>query len=433
MARIKIAYIGGGSTRGAGTMASFVEQGENFAGSEIVLIDLDADRLALVRRLADKMARARGLDLRISATTDRRAGLADADAVLTSFRPGGFEARALDERIPLRHGVIGQETQGPGGFFMALRSVHALQPMLEDIAAVCPRATIFNYTNPINLVAQAVSDNSDARMVSLCEGPIIYPQYLAQAVGLDPDGVEVDSVGLNHGSWSVKHAYQGRDLIPILAEAWEERRNDASMSPTIRRMLHLAAVMESIPSGYFQYYYFEREVLHELQARPTTRAEDILSEVGNYWAHYEEQAASDAPRLDPKRSRGGIHELELAIDCMDAIFNDRDEIMPVNVLNNGSVPGLDNDLVVETRGRCTAKGVEPLAMLGLPSRVRGLVAALGEYQKLAAKAAWAGTAKDGVRALAANPLVRSVELAERLYGDMSKAHRDHLPERLVAS
>lgn len=432
MARIKIAYVGGGSTRGAGTMASFVEQGENFAGSEIVLIDLNADRLALVQKLAQKMVAARGLDLRISATTDRRAGLEDCDAVLTSYRPGGFEARALDERIPLKHGVIGQETQGPGGFFMALRSVHALKPMLDDMVELCPKAMIYNYTNPINLVAQAVSDNTDARMVSLCEGPIIYPNYLAQAVGLDPDGLDVESVGLNHGSWSVTHTYQGRDMIPILREAWEERRDDARMNSTVKRMLHLSAVMGSIPSGYFQYYYFERELLSELQSKPTTRAEDILADVPRYWAHYEEQAASDAPALDPKRSRGGIHELELAIDCMDAIYNNRDEVLPVNVVNNGSVPGLDDDLVVETRGRVSAKGIEALKMKPLPTQVRGLVQALGEYQRLAAKAAWDGDAADGVRALAAHPLVRSVDAAEKIYGEMSQAHRDYLPERLVA-
>src|SRR3954447_26695463 len=147
VARLKIAYIGGGSTRAAGTMASFIEQGANFAGSEIVLIDLDAERLALIRRLAERMAAAKGVDLAVSATTDRRAGLDGCDAVLTSYRPGGFEARVVDERIPLEHGVIGQETQGPGGFFMALRSIHVMKDILEDVEAVCPGARIFNYTN----------------------------------------------------------------------------------------------------------------------------------------------------------------------------------------------------------------------------------------------------------------------------------------------
>src|SRR3954462_3565639 len=138
-------------------MASFLHQGANFDGSEVVLIDLDPDRLELVRTLAERMARARGLDMEISATTDRRAGLTDCDAVLTSFRPGGFAARVLDERIPLAHGLIGQETHGPGGFFMALRSIAVMKDLVSDMAAACPSATVFNYTNPVNLVSEAVS------------------------------------------------------------------------------------------------------------------------------------------------------------------------------------------------------------------------------------------------------------------------------------
>jgi 6-phospho-beta-glucosidase len=429
VARLKIAYVGGGSTRGAGTMASFVEQGENFSGSEIVLIDLDAERLELIRDLAQRMAAAKGLDLTVSATTDRRAGLDGCDAILTSYRPGGFEARVLDERIPLTHGVIGQETQGPGGFFMALRSIHVMRAILDDVAVACPDARIFNYTNPVNLVAQAVTDHSDVPFVSLCEGPIIYAEEAALAAGLDPEQLDVQSVGLNHASWSVRHRYDGQDLLPLLAEASERR----DLKPPTRRMLRLAAVMGALPSEYFQYYYFEDEVLGELQAKPRTRAEDILSWVPGYWDHYVEQARSDAPVLDPDRSRGGIHELELAIDCMDAVYNDRGETLPVNVPNQGSVPGFPDTLVVETLGHCDAKGVRPLPMPGLPTHLRGLVEALGEYQQAAADAAWSGDARDGVRALAAHPLVRSIDLAERLYGEMATAHRDHLPARLVPS
>jgi 6-phospho-beta-glucosidase len=427
MARLKIAYIGGGSTRGAGTMASFVEQGENFAGSEVVLIDLHAERLELIRGLAERMAAAKGLDLTVTATTDRRAGLDGCDAILTSYRPGGFEARVLDERIPLTHGVIGQETQGPGGFFMALRSIHVMRGILDDVAVACPGARIFNYTNPVNIVAQAVTDHSDVPFVSLCEGPIIYAEEAALAAGLDPEQLDVQSVGLNHASWSVRHRYDGQDLLPLLADAAE--RSD--LKPQTRRMLRLASVMGALPSEYFQYYYFEDEVLGELRAKPRTRAEDILRWVPGYWDHYVEQARSDAPVLDPDRSRGGIHELELAIDCMDAVYNDRGETLPVNVPNQGSVPGFPDTLVVETLGRCDASGVRPLPMPGLPTHLRGLVEALGEYQQAAADAAWSGDARDGVRALAAHPLVRSIDLAERLYGEMAAAHRDHLPARLV--
>jgi 6-phospho-beta-glucosidase len=431
MARLKIAYIGGGSTRAAGTMASFIEQGENFTGSEISLVDLEPERLELIRRLAERMAAAKGVDITVSATTDRRAGLDGCDAVLTSYRPGGFEARVLDERIPLSHGVIGQETQGPGGFFMALRSIKVMKELLDDVAVACPGTRIFNYTNPVNIVAQAVTDHSDVPFVSLCEGPIVYPAELAELAGLDPELLDVASVGLNHGSWSVRHTYDGRDLLPLLKDAYARRGSDPAFKPQTRRMLRLATVMDALPSEYFQYYYFEDEVRGELQSKPTTRAEDILSWVPGYWEHYVEQASSDRPELDPGRSRGGIHELELAIDCMDAVFNDRGETLPVNVPNRGSLPGFPDTLVVETLGHCDATGVRPLPMPGLPTHLRGLVEALGEYQQAAADAAWSGDARDGFRALAAHPLVRSIDLAERLYAEMADAHRAHLPERLI--
>jgi 6-phospho-beta-glucosidase len=254
MARIKIAYIGGGSTRAAGTMASLVQQGEHFAGSEVVLIDLHAERLALVEAIARRMAAARGLDLCVWATTDRRGGLDGCDAVLTSYRPGGFEARALDERIPLRHGVIGQETHGPGGFFMALRSIHALQPILDDMAVACPGARVFNYTNPVNVVAQAVADHTDVPVVSLCEGPIVFPALLAAVAGLDAAALDVSSVGLNHASWSVRHRDGRTDVAALLLAAWESRRDDPGLRGPARRWLHLAATMGAVPSGYFDYY-----------------------------------------------------------------------------------------------------------------------------------------------------------------------------------
>ena len=167
MASIRLAYLGGGSSRAAGTMAAFIHNhGTRFAGTEVSLIDLDAHRLAIVQDIAERMTAARGLDLRFVATTDQRAGLTDVDAVLSSYRPGGFEARVLDERIPLSRGVIGQETQGPGGFFMALRSIHVLQGVLETLAQVAPGARVFNYTNPVNILAQAVTRHTDVPFTS---------------------------------------------------------------------------------------------------------------------------------------------------------------------------------------------------------------------------------------------------------------------------
>jgi 6-phospho-beta-glucosidase len=431
MARIKLAYIGGGSTRAPGTMASFIDQGENFDGSEVVLIDLDDERLQIVRTLAQNMAHARGLDLTITATTGRRAGLTDCDAVLTSFRPGGFEARYLDESIPLRHGVIGQETQGPGGFFMALRSIHVMKSIIADMEAVCPDARLFNYTNPINIVSEAVTHHTAIPTVSLCEGPIIFPEGLARDADLDPDKVSATMIGLNHGSWSVTHQYDGEDMMPLISEAYERKRRDPASPPHQVRMLHLAAVMQSIPADYFKYYYYTDEVLAELQAKPTTRAQDIMASTVDYWQHYREQAASPAPQLDPAHSRGGIHELELAIDVMDAIYNDRREVWPVNVPNQGAIADFPDDLVVEVPGYVDRHGVVPLAQGHMPRHLVGLVKMLGEYQALTAEAGWSGTRIDAIRALASNPLVLSLHKAETIYDEMAVAHRAYLPERLL--
>lgn len=431
MARIKLAYIGGGSTRAPGTMASFIEQGENFEGSEVALIDLDGERLELVKTLTEKMARYRGMDLTTTATTDRRVGLDSCDAVLTSFRPGGFEARYIDESVPLKHGVIGQETQGPGGFFMALRSIHAMQGIVEDMQVACPRARIFNYTNPVNIVSEALTHHTDIPTVSFCEGPIYFPREVAAAADLDPSRVDAVMIGLNHGCWSVRHRYDGADIIPLIEEAYERKRDDRPARVSDLRLLELAAAMGSLPADYMQYYYFRDEVLAELQAKKTTRAQDIMAAAPDYWEHYREQAASDDPRLDPKRSRGGIHELELAIDAMDAVYNDRKEVWPVNVPNRGAIADFPDDLVVEVPGVVDRNGVAPIAQGHLPRQVAGLVKMLGEYQALTAEAAWTGTRREAVQALASNPLVLSVHKAEAIYDEMSAALKDYLPERLL--
>jgi 6-phospho-beta-glucosidase len=432
MARIKLTYIGGGSTRAPGTMAALVMRGASFDGSEISLVDLDADHLDVVRRLTERMAAARGIDLRVTTTTDRRKGLADADVVLTSFRPGGFEARHLDESIPPRHGVIGQETQGPGGFFMALRAVHVMQGIVADIEAVCPRAILVNYTNPVNIVSQAVTRHSPIPTISLCEGPIYFPPGIVRNAGLDPARLDATLVGLNHTGWTVRHLYDGDDVIPYIRAADEDRRREPSDNPRADRMLHLAAVMGSLPSAYLYYYYFRDEALAEARDKGTTRSEDILAEVADYWRHYREQAEADDPVLDPARSRGGILELELAIDVIDAIVNDRGDRWPVNVPNRGSLPGFPDDRVVEVPAIVDRAGAHPIPQPGLPANVRGLIEQLGEYQALTAEAAWTGGRREAVTALASHPLVVSLSTAEQIYDEMAAAHRAWLPDRLTS-
>ena len=432
MARIKLAYVGGGSTRAPGTVSSFIEQGDNFRGSEIVLIDLDEERLAIVEGLARKMAQAKGVELTVWSTTDLRYGLTDCDAVLTSFRPGGFKARHIDESVPLKHGVIGQETQGPGGFFMSLRTIPVMAEIVKEMEEVCPEAILFNYTNPVNIVSEAVTHITDVPTISLCEGPIVSPRDLALASDLDPDKVESLSIGLNHGSWSTRHLYDGEDMIPLVRQAYERKRDEPAVDPHDLRHLELTATMGSIPSGYFQYYYFKEEVFAELLKKPTTRAQDIMGEEAGYWSHYQEQIESGTPTLNPDRSRRGIQELELAVDVIDAVFNDRGELWPVNVPNHGSIAGYPDDLVVETMGYADRNGIVPIAQGSLPRHLSGLVEMLAEYQALTAQVALSGTRLDAVRALASNPLVFSLHKAEAIYDEMADALVKYLPERLAS-
>jgi 6-phospho-beta-glucosidase len=310
-----------------------------------------------------------------------------------------------------------------------------MQGILSDVEDRCPEARIFNYTNPVNVLAQAVTTHSDVPFVSLCEGPIYFADQIAKACELDRDYLDTVMIGLNHACWSVVHEYKGMDVMPLVSEAWERRKDDPGLTGALRRQLRIAAEMDAIPADYFQYYYCQDEVLAELQAKPTTRAEDILGWSSGYWEHYAEQAQRDDPQLDPKFSRGGIHELELAIDAMDAVFNEKDEVLTVNVPNaGGALPGFDDTLVVELLGRCGGPGgwIEPLPVPApLPAHVRGLVHELGEYQALAAEAAWSGTRLDAIRALAAHPLMVDLDRTERVYDELAEAHREHLPERLL--
>jgi 6-phospho-beta-glucosidase len=431
MARIKFAYIGGGSTRAPGTMASFVAQGENFNGSEVVLIDLREDELKLVQTITQKLIRARGLDIAVSVTTDRRAGLQDCNAVLTSFRPGGFEARYMDESIPLKYRVIGQETQGPGGFMMALRSIYVMQSIVKDMEEVCPNAWLLNYTNPINIVLEAVTHHSDLKALAFCEGSMMMGEEFAEIAGLDPAKMDIVASGLNHGTWSSRHLYDGQDLIPLLEGALERQRCDLSTPPEHIRKLELACAMNALPNHYFQYYYYSDQILAELRTKTTTRAQDIMAKAPNYWAHYREVAEQDVPQLDPGRSRGGIHELELALDVMDAIFNDRREVWYVNLPNQHALPDLPPDRVVEVLCMVDKHGAISLQQPSLPPHVAGLVDSLSYYQLLAAEAGWCGTRKDAIRALAGHPLVMSWVKAEMIYDEMAAAHQEYLPERLL--
>ena len=435
MASIRLAYLGGGSSRAAGTMAAFIHNhGQRFAGSEVVLIDLDAERLAIVHRLAERMTAARGLDLRFRSTTDQRAGLTDVDAVLSSYRPGGFESRVLDEQIPLEHGIIGQETQGPGGFFMALRSIHVLQGVVETLGQVAPRARIFNYTNPVNIVAQAATRHTDVPFTSFCEGTYDFPMELADAAGLDRSKISARMVGLNHTTWSYRvrvrrsRRRHAGDPCGVGADAGPGRRRRAR-SPLRGAGRDHGRHPVPVPALLLLPRRDPRRAAsqaHHPLRRTSSRGFPTTGPTTS------SRASRTIHELDPARSRGGIFELELALDAIDSYYNDLGLVLPVNTPNvGGALAGFDEDVVVEVFARVDKDGVHPEPTPALPRHVAGLIGQLAEYQYLAADAAWSGSRRDAVRALSSHPWLTEIRVAEALYDEMAAAHKEHLPERLL--
>ena len=335
--------------------------------------------------------------------------------MLTSFRPGGFEARYLDESIPLKHGVIGQETQGPGGFFMALRSIHVIKGIIEDMEAVCPgRAALQLHQSGQHRLRGGDTSHGDTDGLALRGPDRFQPLAMLRSSDSIPTRLDAVSIGLNHGSWSVRHLYDGQDVMPLLREGYERLRED----PNVDRRGTTAA-RAGLPHGFAAQLVLPVLLLSKMRywpscrAKPTTRAQDIMASVPDYWAHYREQAARDEPqaRSSPLARR---HQRAGAGDRRDGRDLQRPQGALVRQCAQSRLHRRSSRRHGRRNGRAmsTATASPPLAMGHLPRHVVGLVKMLGEYQALTAEAAWSGTRLDAVRALASHPLVLSLHKAE---------------------
>ncbi len=429
---MKVAYIGGGSAYAPGVLRAFISAPEVFAGAEIALVDIDKPNLDVVKRLGEKIAQAAHVDLRITATTARRAALESADFVLTSFRAGGFHARAIDERIPLKYGVIGQETVGPGGFFFALRSLYVMRELCAEIEKICPEAWLINYANPTNIIGEAVSRFSNVKVLALCDGGKHDAFHVAEQLGHSATETEFMAYGLNHATWSTRFTIAGTDGVELMAREHSRVINDPHVPGKVKRMFRLAMRYGRLPNEYMQYYYFPEETLSEARAANITRAEVIMAELPRIFAHYREQAERQAPTLTLQRGGSGFGEF--AVDVITAVACDSGRVEMLNVPNRGVLPNLPTERVAEVPCRIDRCGATPLAQGEIPGELRGLISALAEYQALAAEAGWFGDNREAaVKALAANPLLWKLDAdrVEAMYGEMAHAHREWLHEGLL--
>ncbi|CND54653.1 6-phospho-beta-glucosidase [Mycobacterium tuberculosis] len=421
---MRIAIVGAGSGYLPGVIRGLLHRADDLAGTELACYDIDAAHLDVMTRLARNMFAARGAAFTVSSHTALKEALDGASYVFTTFRPGGLAARHLDESIPLKHGVVGQETAGPGGFLMALRSV----PVLLDVAAEAdPGAWIVNYTNPTNVVTDAVARHTGARIIGLCDQYIGDTEMWADLLGLPSDGLEADWIGLNHATWAERLRLDGRELdLPLLLDDLKIPGGGATPWRDPSRMAELAKTLGFLPNSYAKYYFFHDEVVAELRAKGTTRAQDILAMLPGY---YEQVAAeSYKPDPDPSRERGGGEHGEFAVDVICALHRDEGRRMILNTRNNGAIPSLDADAIVEVPSLVGRSGPVPLTMGPLPGPVRGLTQAIHAYERLASDAAVTGDRRTALQALMAHPFVRSKHTAEKILDEGLAAHRDHLPQ-----
>ncbi|WP_067797201.1 family 4 glycosyl hydrolase [Actinomadura formosensis] len=422
---MKIAIVGAGSGYMPGIIRGLLHRADDLAGTELACHDIDAAHLDVMTRLARNMFAARGAAFAVSSHTVLETALDGASYVFTTFRPGGQAARHLDESIPLKHGVVGQETAGPGGFLMALRSV----PVLLEIAARAdPGAWIVNYTNPTNVVTDAVSRHTDARIIGLCDQFIGDTEMWADLLGLPFDGLEADWIGLNHATWAQRLRLDGHELdVPLLLDDLEvPGGGGATPWRDPARMAELAKALGFLPNSYSKYYFFHDEVVEELRRKGTTRAQDILAMLPGYYERVSAEAGKADP--DPPRERGGGEHGEFAVDVICALHRDEGRRMIVNTRNNGAISSLDEDAVVEVPALVGRSGPVPLTMGPLPGPVRGLTQAIHAYERLASDAAVTGDRRTALQALMAHPFVRGKHTAEKILDEGLAAHRDHLPQ-----
>jgi len=404
--------LGGGSAYAPGLIAALIHHRERIALTEVRLFDIDRARLDVVARLAAGMARGQFV-VRAMESLDR--AISGSDAILNSTRPGGLEARQKDEEVPVSLGIPGQETVGPGGFFFALRSVPAALEVADMIERLAPKAWLLNYTNPTNIVTQALVTHGGVRVLGLCDQSDGDLHVLGEAVsGKAPSRISFLSTGTNHGTWYSSIAFDDQPFPAVPSEFHSVEHHDEEHAIRFSRSIELAREVAGSglwPNSYLPYYTHPADFV-ALSQRIGSRAAVILEKLPTYYRHFEEEAAKDEPAL--RHHRGGSNFGDMAVEVLAALTRPAGQRLVLNIPNLGAAPGYDPDTVVETVISLTPKGVVRLPGPVIPSAFASLHTRMERYQREAAIAA-AGTDRSRwIAALALNPLVGSEEVAAKL-------------------
>lgn len=436
MRRWSITVLGGGSAYTPGLIMGLLRLQDRLPLKTLTLMDIDANKLSTIGALAKRMIGASDPAVEVRTTTDRGAALEGADFVLCQIRVGGLAGRHIDESVPLKYDVIGQETTGPGGFAMALRTIPVLVDIAREMEKRCPDAWLINYTNPTGIVAEAVHHVSSVKMISICDVPLTIQHFVALALGLPRDALTLDYVGLNHLGW-VRHVWQGgQDLLPTLrslAGQFDPRHvppgiglDEERLGKDVHYMLELFAKIGVIPSPYLMYYYYSDALVARAKAAPLTRAQEVMAIERDLLPFYAEVATGE--RVDLWKKRGGDWHADMMMGLVAAIANDEQRRFIVNLPNNGTIKGLPDDKVVEVPAVVGARGADALNVGAPQPDMLGLMQVVGAYETLTVEAALEGSYDKALRALTLHPLVPSITVAEAILNDFLSAHAAYLPQ-----
>ncbi|WP_442596221.1 6-phospho-beta-glucosidase [Neobacillus sp. D3-1R] len=431
---IKIVTIGGGSSYTPELVEGFIKRYEELPVRELWLVDIEAgkEKLEIVGQLAKRMVKKANLPIQIHLTLNRREALKNADFVTTQMRVGLLEARIKDERIPLQHGIIGQETNGAGGLFKGLRTIPVLLEIAEEMQELCPEAWLINFTNPAGMVTEALLRySSHQKVVGVCNLPIHMKKSIARLLDVAEERVMIDFAGLNHLVYGLNVYVDGKIVTAQVIELLTNPANHLSMK-NITPLPWQPDFLKSLGillCPYHRYYYKTKEILEEeledfLSGK--TRAEVVKRLEEELFQLYQDPNLSIKPPQLEKR--GGAYYSDAACNLISSIYNDKKDIQTLNVQNKGAIAGIPYESAVEVNCLVTKNGPKPISVGELPVEVNGLVQQIKSFERVAAEAAVTGSYEKALLALTINPLVPSDEVAKQVLDEMLQAHREYLPQ-----
>ncbi len=427
MGKLKIAVIGAGSTYTPELVDGIIKRRNELPLTELYLMDIDPLKLGIVGGLIRRMLQAEGLEATTVLTADLEEAVRGADFVICQIRVGQLAARIRDEKIPLRHGLIGQETTGAGGFMKALRTIPQLSRIAGVMERLAPDAWLINFTNPSGIIAEMLLNHHRVKSIGLCNAPIMMQRDALQRVPVERLAeASVEYVGLNHLSW-VTDVYLAGE--PILADQLRGhfRTFRPANLPQIDFEPELLQELGAIPCSYLTYYYYRERALAHLKEEPKTRGEICLEIEAELLKLYQQPELHEKPAILEKR--GGHLYSEAAISLVSAIYNDKNEAHIVNVPNQGALPFMADGDVVEIRCMVGRNGARPLPLPNFANQhVIGMMQTLKAYEKLTVQAGLTGDRSLALQALLNHPLVGDYAKARAVLDEMLAANREFLPQ-----